>query len=933
MYMIIFGLLLLCAALIFIQGLRKRSAPLFVLSILIAVLTFAFFWFMDFWGEALWFRYVGYPARFWKVFITKILLGVGGGIAGGLIMWFLTRPFSQRRLIKTIGIGVAIYIGAQGAVINWDKLLLFFNHVTTQIKDPILGKSTSFYLFVLPLYDTIYSILMLLIVVSIIVSVISLFFRLNRNGIYFETAAPEHLRRNPLFLSTAALFLLLAWGKYLDRFHLMYSKLGLVNGPGWTDVNIRMPMYIVAMIIMILLALVLLIKPVRQKTQLLFRKIQISEYYKPLALIISAAGIAVITWIVLLGFVPGIFQWLIVQPNEITREKPYIKNNIDFTRKAFGLERIEQRNFPVAEELTQKMIDQNQDIFQNIRLWDWRALDSVYKQFQEIRLYYEFADVDIDRYTYQDKYRSVMVSARELKLSNLPPESQTFVNKRFKYTHGFGITMAPVSKFTKQGLPELLVKNIPPESRHPELKVKQPRIYYGELTDSHVIVNSEEKELDYPKGDENVYIHYPGKGGVLMGNFWRKFLFGWKFDGTKLLLSGYPRKGSRIMFHRNIKERVKTLAPFLKLDDDPYIVMADGKLYWIVDAYTVSSDYPYSESYLGTTLTEGLPGRYAYSDRKLEGVNYIRNSVKAVVNAYNGEVKFYIFEPEDPLIQTWNNIFPDLLKNKNEMPENLLTHIRYPSDLLQTQGLVYSKYHMTDPTVFYNQEDLWVQATEKYYGSTQPVEPYYIMWESPGSDQPQFILMLPFTPKNKQVLISWIAGICDPENYGKLLAYKFPKEKRVLGTQQVETKIDQDRILSQRLSLWDQRGSRVIRGNVLVIPVEETLLYVEPIYLQAETAAYPELRLVVVMHNDVISYAENFEKALKGLLGKRKPELKPEKRPLEKTKEVLIDQAAEAFDTYLKALGQRDFPQASKQLEKLSDTLENLTADEPNQPK
>jgi hypothetical protein len=488
--------------------------------------------------------------------------------------------------------------------------------------------------------------------------------------------------------------------------------------------------------------------------------------------------------------------------------------------------------------------------------------------------------------------------------------------------------MSSVNEFTEQGLPDMLIKDIPPKSRHESLEVKRPQIYYGELTDSHVIANSSEPEFDYPKGEQNVYISYPGKGGVRISGLWRKFLFGWKFDGTSLLLSGYPNDRSRIMFHRNIRDRVGTLAPFLKLDNDPYIVLEDGRLYWIVDAYVTSSNFPYSQRFRARQMTRRR-GDYdpVFSRHQLsylEGSNYIRNSVKAVVDAFDGSVDLYVFEPEDPLIRAWSSVFPDLFKPREAMPDGLVKHVRYPSDILLTQGLVYSKYHMTDPGVFYNQEDLWIRATEKYYGQVQPVEPYYIMWEPPGADSAQFVLILPFTPKNRQVLIGWIAGMCDPENYGRFLAYKFPKEKRVLGPQQVETKIDQDSYLAGQLTLWDQRGSQVIRGNVLAIPVEKTMFYVEPIYLQAETAAYPELRLVAMMHGDRLSYAETFDEALQGLIdGGKKPEFEPA-LPGAVSLQELIDRASKAFDDYLNSLGQKSFGRASDALNRLQNTLEQL---------
>jgi len=576
---------------------------------------------------------------------------------------------------------------------------------------------------------------------------------------------------------------------------------------------------------------------------------------------------------------------------------------------------------------SRETVEENEATFANVRLWDWRALDSVYEQFQEIRLYYHFADVDVDRYTIADDYRQVMVSAREMELANLPVQSQTFVNRRFKYTHGLGITLVTVNEFTPEGLPRFLVRDIPPVSTVENLEVEEPSIYYGELTRTHVIVNTREEEFHYPSGEQNVYTRYAGTGGVRIHNLWRKFLFGWKFDGTRLFLSQYPMEDSRIMFHRRIQERVRLIAPFLQFDDDPYIVLAEGKLFWIIDAYTTSSDYPYSEPFQAGVATKYQPDRRFFDGRRtrLRGINYIRNSVKVVVDAFSGSVDLYLFEPGDPLIQAWRGAFPGLFRDASEMPPALLAHIRYPSDFLQIQGLVYAKYHMTDPVVFYNQEDLWVQATEKYYGEVQVVEPYYIMWEPPETDKLEFVLMLPFTPRNRQVLIGWIAGLCDPPNYGTLLAYKFPKEKRVLGTQQMETKIDQDPYLSAQLSLWDQRGSRVIRGNVLVIPVEDTLVYVEPIYLQAETAAYPELRIVAMMHNDRLSYAPTFEEALENLLrgGLRAPV--EEGLPIEATWQQLAQQASQAFEGYLQALGNQEFQQAATELQTLQSTLQRLS--------
>jgi hypothetical protein len=944
MYTLLILLLLAIALLLIVRGLSREKRGQVAAGVGLAVLTGTFFWFLSFWAEALWFDAVEYQHRFWKVILTKISLATAGAVFGIIVISALTWHISKTKRALTLSANVVgAYLAGRWALSNWDRILLFLNRVTTGVEDPIFGRDTGFYLFTLGVYDTAQNLLLVLMIIATITSAIAIFVKRGRNGI--ELKEPDHADFQTMqgfgsiYLSIAGLLFVLAWGKYLSRFHLMYSALGVVTGPGWTDVNVRLPMYAVVIFLTVIAGVVLAVPRLRNMLGSIVGKTDIKPAYRYVAPVVIVAVVLIAAWVVLLGLVPAAFQWLKVQPNEITLEEPYIENNIDFTRRGFGLNKIEEKRFPVSDRFTKSMIEQNRNIFDNIRLWDWRALDSVYEQFQEIRLYYEFTDVDVDRYTFQDRYRQVMVSAREMQPENLPQQSQTFVNRRFKYTHGNGITLTTVSDFTPEGLPDLLVKDIPPQSEYPELKVDQPRIYYGELTDYHVIVNSEEQELDYPSGEENVYNSYSGSGGVLMKNLWRRFLFGWKFDGTRLLFSGYPTPKSRIQFHRHIRQRVRTVAPFLKFDDDPYIVLADGKLYWIVDAYTVSSDYPYSEPLYTQSPARSLSRRLMLQTENtrqdLDGINYIRNSVKAVVDAFNGTVTFYIFEPNDPLIRVWQGVFPKLFKSRDQMPEKILDHIRYPSDMLLIQGSVYSKYHMTDPAVFYNQEDLWVRATEKYYGSSQPVQPYYIMWEPPSSDEAEFVLMLPFTPKNKQVLIGWIAGMCDPENYGRLLAYKFPKEKRILGTQQVETKIDQDPVLSERLSLWDQRGSRVIRGNVLAIPIEDTLIYVEPIYLQAETAAYPELlRLVAVMHNDNLSYAETFDKALYGLFGEgEQPSAVEEGIAIGKTFDQLVKQANDAFEGYLSALGDKDFDRASGQLKTLSDSLRRLsTVGEPNAP-
>jgi uncharacterized protein len=934
MYTALILVLLGIAAFFIVQGAKKQKNVWIAIGIIIGLLTAFLFWFMGFWGEVLWFENLGYGDRYWTVIYLNTVTAIGGAAIGFVVVFFLTKKVPKKKILSKYGSrALAAFVGGAWGVSNWGTILKYFNKVSNSLTDPILHHTISFYLFTLPFLDQLYSLLFMLTLISLIAALTSSYFYISENGLEILTPSPESI--NNLYINTAVFVFVLTLGKFLARYHIMYSTTGVVAGPGWTDVNILLPAYDVIIVLMIFVGVFILIPSLRKKLQYFFAKRSVRPEGTHALVLVSLGGFVLAIWFIGLSVLPGIFEWLVVQPNEITYERPYITNNIKFTRYGFGLNKIEEKQYPENGTLTRDVVNDNPNIFSNIRLWDWRALDAVYKQFQEFRLYYEFSDVDVDRYKFDSTYRQVMVSAREMNSSNLPEQSQTFINKRFQYTHGYGITMATVNEFTPQDLPHLLIKNIPPVSEYPQLDVKRPEIYYGELTNSSVIVNTKEKEFDYPSGEQNVYTKYAGKGGVQLSNLWRKFLYGWKFDGTKLLFSDYPTRDSRIMFHRQILDRISTLAPFLHFDNDPYIILADGKLYWIIDAYTASDYFPYSQPFNSTENIEYNDGntKRTLTDEiaeNLDGMNYVRNSVKVVVNAYNGNVNFYIMDESDPIVKVWSKIFPGLFKTKDEMPKDIYQHIRYPKDYLLVQGRMYEKYHMSDPTVFYNQEDLWVRATEKYYNQVQPVQPYYIMWQLPGSNKPQFSLILPFTPKNRQVLIGWIAGLCDPPDYGKFFAYQFPKDQTVLGPQQVETKIDQDSFLSGQLTLWDQRGSNVIRGNVLAIPVNNTIFYVEPIYLQAETAAYPELRLVIVMHGDDLSYANNFAQALNGLFSQN-PQVNPVKQSLIQEKasiEQNVDQANEAFNNYLKLLGEKKFSEAAKELEKLQKNLNDLSSQE-----
>jgi uncharacterized membrane protein (UPF0182 family) len=921
MYLLLLLVLIVTSLGLAMRGVSHRRRALTVLGTIGLVATVGVFSVLSLWGEALWFAALGYARRFWLFIGTQAACALIGAAAGAAGVFALN--LAPRRRRPQLAWWPEIAGGLGGAVIGaggWQTALVYLNRVPTAIDDPIWGLDTGFYLFSLPFFDLLHDLVIWIALVAV-ASVLLAFYWPEPGK---ENRIASDSRRSgldgPLFVASFVLALAIGIGMLLAAFHLLYSEAGVVTGPGWTDVHIRLPAYLVLSVLIPVLVGLAFWPRLRKRAAA--RAAPFAQFRSEALLAGCVTWAAAIgAWIVLGGLLPWLSQQLWVQPNEITLERPYIANNIEFTRAGFDLQDVEESQFTLAGSMTRETIDENENLISELRLWDWRALDAVYEQFQEIRLYYEFMDVDIDRYMLGDRYREVMVSTREVAQENLPAPSQTFVNRRFKYTHGYGLTLATVSDFTPSGLPNLLVKDIPPASQYSELEIERPEIYYGELTHEPVVANTSELEFDYPSGEENVYAHYEGGGGVQLRNLWRKFVFGWKFDGTSFLLSTYPQPSSRVMFHRQIRERAQYIAPFLAFDEDPYVTIVDGRLYWILDAYTHSDRFPYSTPFDVDEFGEAEYRATTTSLGNLGGSNYVRNAVKVVIDAYEGSVDFYVFEEQDPIIRVWRNVFPGMFHDARDMPPALRRHVRYPQGLLLTQGLVYAKYHMSDPAVFYNQEDLWVRATERHYDRVQPVEPYYVMWELPGSNETEFVLMLPFTPKDRQVLVGWIAGLSDDENYGRFLAYKFPKEQRVLGPQQVETKIDQDRFLSGQLTLWDQRGSNVIRGNVLAIPLDGSLLYVEPIYLQAETAAYPELRVVVVMEGDNMSYGDTLADALQGLF---EGETGISATPATQSYAQLGRQANEAFERYLTAQGDGRFVDAARALERLEALLARM---------
>jgi uncharacterized membrane protein (UPF0182 family) len=917
--------------------------------------TVVFFAALNFWGEALWFESVGYASRFWTVVAAKAVISSGGALIGAATVFLLMRPATFRSW--PVGVGAAI--GGVWGFARWELVLLYLNAVPMNVSEPIFGKDAGFYLFDLPFFLGLRALLLTLPLIAAAAALVplvrpylrrsradtdewtSLHNRLNGRGDQAqEMSQPvDAVRPNAsLYVPAGFLLLVLGWAFYLARHELMYSQFGAVNGPGWTDVHVMVPAYWTLSGLCVAFGILVLAPAARIKVHEYFhRPWKRAANANSLATATPFAAVAILA-AAFLWTAPALSQWLKVQPNEITLERQYLANEIAFTRLGFRLHEVENRQFPAVDILSPATVAQNQELLSQVRLWDDRVLRDVYRQFQAIRLYYQFHHVDVDRYRIDGRLTLVMVSAREMLHANLPTVNQTFVNTRFKYTHGYGITLTPVSEFTQEGLPNLLVHGIPPISDHPELQVERPEIYYGMLTTSPAFANSREAEFDYPSGAENVYAHYAGTGGIELRNFWRKVVFGWKLDGTQFLFSSYPTPDTRVKFRRQVLDRVQALAPFLSFNREPYIVLSGGKLYWLVEGYTTSTHFPYSKRYdpserIDYSANDTILSLHNQAGADFAGANYIRNAVKAVVDAYTGSVDFYVFEPDDPIIEVWTRILPDLFKPASEMPAGLRAHVRYPQEFLLVQGLVNARYHMEDPDVFYNQEDLWMRATERYYEQVQPVEPYHIMWTPPESTEPEFVAMLPFTPKGRQVLIGWMAGLSDGSNYGRLITYKFPKDKRILGPQQVDTKIDQHPALKAQLTLWDQRGSRVIRGNVLAIPVDNTLLYVEPIFIEAGTAAYPELRVVALMHGDKLSYADTFAGALAGLIDRSDEDRAVATAGVLPSSAARLDLARaanDAFDRYLLLQGEMRFVEAAEQLDRLRRSLQQLHAASPD---
>lgn len=733
----------------------------------------------------------------------------------------------------------------------WLKIRLFLSGNSFGIKDPIFNHDISFYVFKLPLYQQILTSLILIILLLALIT-ISFFFVIisvrqtaeNKvQDIHFITPQQKwaNFFKNEVVKTAlnkiavlGLIVLLLASSKFFIKgYELMYSTRGVAYGASYTDIHITLWVYRILSLVSFISAFVFFYGLFKNKTKL-------------------AVGVPiVIVSIFIIGSFTGFFvQQLIVEPDEINKEKVYLEYNIEFTQQAFGLVDIKDEEFPVEQTLEWSDIQDNNITIKNIRINDTRPLQQTYNQIQGIRLYYTFNDIDLDRYTFDGEYKQLFISARELNQNNLSDQAKTWINQHLKYTHGYGIVMSPVNSVTDEGQPELLVKNIPPITDS-SLKINRPEIYFGELADRYVVINTDEDEFDYPSGSDNKTTRYEGDAGIPLNGI-NRLLFSIRERSMKLLVSSVVNKDSRIILYRNIKERAKTIAPFLEYDINPYLVLdqTDGNLYWILDAYTTSRYYPYSQMF----------------SFKNKPVNYIRNSVKVVIDAYDGTIDFYIIDDEDPMVNAYDSIFSDLFKSIDDIPVGLKNHIKYPQDYFNLQSTVYKSYHVNNPEVFYNGEDLWDIANEKYMDGVQPIESNYVMFKLPDAEQEEFALIVPYTPKEKANMTSLFVARNDGQNYGKLYIYKFPKDKTIQGPMMIESRIDQDSTISPQFTLWGQEGSNVLRGNLIVVPVNNSILYVEPIYLQADNPnSLPEMKQVIVAYQEKIVMAENLDKALKAI--------------------------------------------------------------------
>ena len=852
--------------------------------------------------ELWWFDLVGFAEVFWTRITWQIVIWLATFAIYALFLavnYYLALRFTKyrsfnflrgtylepyTRSIANLIAGVLIVLvalsAAKRSVPAWEEILKYFNTGTFNLLDPLYQKDVGFYIFRLPLYQDARNWLFALFICGLILSATVYVLKEEIGSQYDWQSWLTGKIKIHLSLLLAAIALLIALGFWLERYELLYSAQGVVFGAGYTDAHARLFSYGVMSLVSLTLGISFIL----------------AIWQNSITLPVFGIILYLVAWLLCNNLYPWFEQQFIVEPNELEKELPYIKHNLQFTRNAYDLDEVQRQSYPAQDQLDLETLQENEATIGNIRLWDYRPLLDTYRQLQEIRLYYKFNDVDIDRYTLDDKYTQVMLSARELEFAQIPPRAKTWVNQRLKYTHGYGLVMSPVNQISEDGLPLLSLKNIPPVSQV-NLEVFEPAIYYGESTDDYIFTGMSTEEFDYPLGEENAFTTYQGKGGVKLTNIWQRLAYAYDKGSIKILISQYFTPNSRIHYHRHIQERVRQVAPFLRFDHDPYIAIINGRLEWIIDAYTVSDRYPYSEPLQQSNNASSILQKKELKQIIAGNVNYIRNSVKVLIDAYDGTMQFFVVDETDPVLGAYRRIFPSLFQSSEAIPAEVKEHFRYPLDLFAIQAQMYLSYHMSDPQVFYNQEDLWRFPFQIYEGNEEIMNPYYVIMKLPEQAQEEFILILPFTPVNKDNMIAWLAARSDGENYGKLLLYEFPKQELVYGPSQIEARIDQNPEISQQLTLWSQEGSRVIRGDLLVIPIEKSLLYIEPVYLRAEQGQLPELKRVIVAYGKEVVMTTSLEESLATIFEDKKPE----KIDFDSTSDLILDLKQSAWEIYQKA--------------------------------
>jgi uncharacterized membrane protein (UPF0182 family) len=897
---------------------------------------------LSYYVDVLWFRSLGYGEVFWKTLslqwgvfaafaATTFVILYGSFLAlkrshlsdlpSGHTILIGGRPVKLpvEPVLRLIALGVSLSIAAAtgaGMMAEWPTLALFWfaPPATSGAVDPIFGKPLNFFLFALPAWQLVAGWLLTLAVVTCLLALLFVLLAGGSRVLAGSLSRSVTLPWRGLSITLAFLLPILAMRVYLGRFERLFDDHTIFGGVTYTDAHITLAGMLVVCAALVLGAMIAAANAMRV----------------PRGRWLIAAMLPAAACYIVVQAVAWYVSSFVVKPNELVREKPYIVYNTDLTRQAYGLNRVAQREFPAETTVEAAEPANNRATLQNIRLWDWHALQDTLRQIQEIRTYYDFPDIDIDRYQIDGATREVMLAARELNVDKLPESSRNWINEKLIYTHGYGITMNPVNGFTAEGLPTLILSNMPVQSAVHSLAVTRPEIYFGELTNTDVYVKTRQQEFNYPQGATNNLTSYEGSGGIALGGFLRRLIIALdQNDLAKLPFSDDVNQESRLLMRRNIRDRVSALAPFLTYDPDAYVVLGDdGRLSWIMDAYTVSDSYPYSTHY----QLDSNP------------INYMRNSVKVVVDAYDGTTTFYVFDADDPIVAAYRRIFPKLFKDAAMMAPGLRKHVRYPELLLKLQAEVYGLYHMTDPEAFYNREDLWTVATEVSLSEggeqvTQAMQPNFVLMKLPGESGEEFVEILPFTPSNRNNLIGWIAGRSDGAQYGTSLVYNFPKTKLVDGPLQIEARIDQNAQLSGQLTLWNQQGSHVRRGALLVIPTGRALLYAEPIYLQAERSPMPELRLVVLALQDRLAYGPTFESAMSALFGggvstlnaaavtaepsRSTPASAASPQPTE-DRSALIAGAAKDLADYQRLTAEGKLGEAGQKLEELKRALDKL---------